>query len=80
MSSARSSIADKCAIKVSVDGNPPFTRARADPRSAGSTLIRRSEKIFNGCDSIQTVEIMRNPKHGGTALEPGGSRLDGELF
>ena len=70
-----------CAIKVSVDGNPPFTRVLADPWSAGSTLIW-SEKIFNGCDSIHTVEIeiMRNPKHGGTELELGGLQLDGELL
>ena len=70
-----------CAIRVSVDGNPPFIRVLADPWSAGTTLIW-PEKIFSGCDSIHTVdiELLRNPKHGGTELELAGFQLDGELL
>lgn len=69
-----------CALRISVDGNLPFTRVLSDPWSAGSTLIW-SEKVYNGSDGVHTVEIevMRNPKHGGTELELGGLQMDGDL-
>jgi hypothetical protein len=67
--------------RLDAAGDPPFLRVLADPWSAGSKLIW-PEKIFSGCDSIHTVniEILRNPKHGGTELELAGLQLDGERF
>jgi len=70
-----------CALKVTIDGGLPFTRVLSDPWSAGSTLIW-AEPIYNGADGIHDIEIevLSNPKHGGTELELGGIQLDGEIL